>query len=92
MASEQRKTIVWDIGALTDCPDVPTVDAFARLQLTLRAYGLELLLRGGSEEFVELVEFMGLAEVLRVEPRGQAEQRKERGGVEEERELDDLSF
>jgi hypothetical protein len=38
---------------------------------------------------VELVAFVGLLDVLRVEPRRQTEQGEERLGVEEERELDD---
>jgi hypothetical protein len=40
-------------------------------------------------ELHELITFVGLAEVLGLEPRGQAEEREEPVGVEEERELDD---
>jgi anti-anti-sigma regulatory factor len=110
----KRRTIVCDVAALADSPDATTIDALARLQLTLRARGLEILLRGASAELVELIELVGLADVLRVEPERRAqvsgldpseradalrvepgrqtEQRKQRGRVEEERELDDLSL
>ena len=50
-------------------PSAATVDALARLALALRRQGSRLRLRNASAELVELVEFMGLAEVLRVEPR-----------------------
>ena len=45
-----------------------TVDALARLALALRRQGARLQLRHASSELVELIAFMGLAEVLRVEP------------------------
>jgi anti-anti-sigma regulatory factor len=69
--------------------DIGTVDVLARLQLAARRSGLELRLRHVSPELHELIAFVGLAEVLGVEPRGQAEEREQRLGVEEERELDD---
>jgi hypothetical protein len=91
MATPARRTIVCDIGALSGHrPDVALVDALARLQLVLRRYSLEIVLRDAPAELVELIGFAGLADVLCVEPRGQTEERKERRGVEEERELDDL--
>ena len=49
-------------------PSVATVDALARLAVALRRQGSRLRLRHASPELVELIEFMGLAEVLRVEP------------------------
>ena len=61
----------------------------ARLQLATRRLGLQLRLRGASAELQELVAFVGLREALRVEAEGQTEQREQRLGVEEERELDD---
>jgi len=45
-----------------------TVDALARLALALKRQGARLLLRHASTELVELIAFMGLAEVLRIEP------------------------
>jgi hypothetical protein len=91
MDREKRRTIVCDIGALADCPDVLTIDILARLQLVLRPYDIEIVLSGASEELVELLGFTGLEDVLRVEPGRQAEEREERGCVEEERELGDPS-
>ncbi|MGZ8697265.1 MAG: STAS domain-containing protein [Gaiellaceae bacterium] len=44
--------------------DAVTVDALARLQLAARKHGCRVRLRHASEELLELVEFMGLTEVL----------------------------
>ena len=69
--------------------DLRTVESLARLQLAARRCGLELRLTRVPAELEELITFVGLAEALRLEPRGQAEEREERVGVEEEGELDD---
>ena len=91
MAIPARRTIVCDIGALSGHrPDVALLDALARLQLALRRYDIEIVLLEAPAELAELIALTGLQDVLRVEPRGQAEERKERSRVEEERELDDL--
>jgi hypothetical protein len=87
MNARRPSTIVCDVGALP--PDVEAVDALARLQLSARRLGLEVRLRHASSELQDLLVFAGLREVLRVEPGGQAEQREQRVGVEEEGELDD---
>ena len=71
--------------------DLGTVESLARLQLAARRCGLELRLRRVPRELEELITFVGLAEVLGLEPQGQAEEREQRLGVEEERELDDPS-
>jgi len=76
------------MGALV-APDAGTIDALAQLQLTARRVGLEMRLRNASSELHELIAFMGLVDVLRVEPGRQAEEREQSLGVEEERELDD---
>ena len=76
--------------------DATALDAFARMALICRRLGRRLELRGASEQLEELVIFAGLIEVLpclpeggttarSVQPRRQPEQRKEAGGVEEER-------
>jgi len=70
-------------------PDLRAIDLLARLQLAARRAGLELRLRNATDELLELVAFAGLADVLRLEAGGQPEEREERLGVEEERELDD---
>jgi anti-anti-sigma regulatory factor len=80
---------VCDVGALVGRPDAGTIDALAHLQLTLRRDGLELVLRGASEELLELLVLVGLADVLGVEPWRQAEEREQRVGLEEEGEPDD---
>jgi ABC-type transporter Mla MlaB component len=75
------------------CPaDCVTVEALCRLQLAARRQGCTLALRHASNELLDLVAFMGLAEVLpgsAVESGGQPEEREERLGIEEERELHD---
>jgi ABC-type transporter Mla MlaB component len=45
-------------------PDAVTVDALARLGLAARRHGCRIRLRGASQELRELVELMGLADVL----------------------------
>jgi hypothetical protein len=51
-------------------PTAATVDSLARLALLLRREGSRLVLRRAAPELVELIAFMGLTEVLGVEPRG----------------------
>jgi hypothetical protein len=87
MAGPRPSTIVYDVGALA--PDAAAIDALARLQLAARRLGLEIRLRHASSELLGLLAFVGLSEVLRVEASGQPEEREERLGAEEERELDD---
>ena len=87
MPAPRPSTIVCDVGALA--ADAATLDVLARLRLTARRLGRELHLRDASQELRDLVAFAGLAEALRLEPRGQPEEREQRLGVEEERELDD---
>jgi hypothetical protein len=89
MTGSRASTIVCDVGAVT--PDAAAVDALARLQLNAQRLGLEIRLQHASSELRELIAFAGLDQVLRVgvELKWQAEEREERGGVEEERELDD---
>ena len=87
MTAPRPSTIVCDVGALA--PDALTVDVLARLQLTARRRGCEIRLRHASGELCELLDFVGLRDVLRVEAGGQAEEREQRLGVEEERELGD---
>jgi hypothetical protein len=87
MIAPRPTRIDCDVSSLP--PDVAAVDALARLQLTARRAGLDLRLRHASRELQELLCFVGLGDALRVEMSGHAEQRKQRLGVEEERELDD---
>ena len=73
--------------------DLGTVHTLAMLQLAARRSGVRLRLRltRVPRELEELIIFVGLAEVLGLEPRGQAEEREQCLGVEEERDLDDPS-
>ena len=76
--------IVCDVGALAD-PDLGTVEALARLQLTVKRLGGALRLRGTSAQLEELLTLTGLEEVLlRLEVAGEPEEREEPFGVEEE--------
>jgi ABC-type transporter Mla MlaB component len=45
-------------------PDAVTVDALCRLQLAASRHGCQVRLRHASSELLELVEFMGLRDVL----------------------------
>jgi anti-anti-sigma regulatory factor len=87
MAAHPPSQIVCDVGALA--PDAVAIDTLARLQLEARRFGAEIRLRNVSTELEELIALAGLRDVLRLEAEGQAEEREERRGVEEERELDD---
>ena len=87
MTAPRPITIACDVGALV--PDAVAVDALARLQLGARRLGLEIRLCHASRELRQLLAFAGLRDVLRVKAGGQAEEREQRVGVEEERELGD---
>jgi anti-anti-sigma regulatory factor len=87
MAARSPTAYVVDVTALP--PDVGTIDALARLELGARRRGCRVRLLGTNERLRELVGFAGLDQVLRVEPERKPEEREERVGVEEERELDD---
>ena len=81
--------VVCDVGTLVD-PDAVTVDALARLQLTARRLGRRVRLRDPCGELQELLALTGLGDVLPLaapsglQPSGQAEQREQAGGVQEE--------
>jgi ABC-type transporter Mla MlaB component len=45
-------------------PDAVTIDALARLQLAARRHACTVRLANASSELLELVSFMGLADVL----------------------------
>jgi ABC-type transporter Mla MlaB component len=45
-------------------PDAGTIDALARLQLAASRNGCQVRLRGASPELLDLVAFLGLADVL----------------------------
>jgi len=76
-----------DVAALP--ADAVAVDALARIQLATRRMGRRLELRGAADDLLDLLSFVGVAGALGIEPWRQAEEREERLGVEEERELGD---
>ena len=45
-------------------PDAVAIDVLARLQLAARRDGCRISLRHASDELLELIEFMGLGDVL----------------------------
>ena len=80
------RTVCLDCGGL-EAPSVATIDQIARLQLAARRNGSHLELLNANPCLLELIDFAGLAEVLRVEAERQPKQRKDSGGVEEKGEL-----
>ncbi|MGI8903903.1 MAG: STAS domain-containing protein [Solirubrobacteraceae bacterium] len=90
MASSRPSTIVVDMGALAANTDlIATLATLARLALAARRRGQAVALRDPPRELLELRALMGLDEVLGLEPGGQAEEREQGLGLEEEGELDD---
>ena len=69
--------------------DLGIVDALARLQLVARRSGYEVAVTEAPADLLELIELAGLGEALGVEPLRKTEQREQRFGIEEERELPD---
>jgi hypothetical protein len=67
------------------CAGAQTIDLLARLQLAALRCGCSLRFGGLSPDLRELALFCG----LRLELEGQAEEREDTPGVEEERQLDD---
>lgn len=65
-------TIILDCTAL-DESDAGTIDQIARLQLAARRCGVDLRLANANECLLELIDFCGLARVLRVEAERQTE-------------------
>ena len=96
VAQEGGAPIVCNVTALVD-PDLESVDALARLQLTVKRLGGAIRLRGATARLEELLALTGLRGVLplcpelRVEAVGQAEEREEALGVEEEADAGDLA-
>jgi hypothetical protein len=94
LVSAGATLVVCDVGALGPA-DLGAVDSLARLQLAARRLGCGLRLTHASRELQQLLGCVGLADVvlgvelLGVEVGRQAEDREQRVGVEEERELDD---
>lgn len=80
--------VTCDVTALRG-PDAVTVEALARLQLLANRAGCRVRLLDACVEMRNLLELMGLSEVLPcssdLEPGREVEEREPPGGVEEER-------
>jgi ABC-type transporter Mla MlaB component len=89
LEGSDAELVICDVGALVD-PDAVMVDALTRLQLTARRLGRRVRLRDACGELQGLLALMGLGDVLPLgassgaEPRGQAEEREQPRGVQEE--------
>jgi hypothetical protein len=87
---------VCDVYGITQL-GLQTIDVLARLQLAARRQGRRLAFGNASPELRELLELAGLCRVLPcaepdasgVQPLGEAEEREEPRGVEEERDAAD---
>jgi ABC-type transporter Mla MlaB component len=81
--------LVCDVSAL-EVPDDGMIEALARVRLTARRLGRGIRFRGAGSALREVLELLGLSDVLEVDPpsgvqtRGEAEQREQAVGVEEE--------
>lgn len=89
LSGRSTALVTCDVAAL-DRPDASTVEALARLQLAARRAGCRVLLRHACSELRDLLELMGLSEVVPcsgsdLEPRRQVEQWEPPSGIEEER-------
>jgi ABC-type transporter Mla MlaB component len=84
------RIVALDVGAL-DRVDLATIDAFARLALAASRLGCRVRLENAPPGLCDLLAFVGLADIVgcatpsALQPGRQAEQRKESGRVEEER-------
>jgi hypothetical protein len=82
------RSVCLDCGPVK-APTATTIDQIARLQLSARRCGCDLQLTNANPYLLELIGFVGLSGVLRVKPRGQAEEREQPRRVQEEGELGD---
>ncbi len=73
-----------DVAHVGERPDLATVEALARVELTARRLGSDICLRGAPAELLDLLAFCGLPIESVLEAEGQAEKREEARGVEEE--------
>ena len=97
LRESEANLVVCDVAEVTD-PDCATVDALARMQLTARRLGRRAPVAWRCRtSCTTLLALAGLCDVVglcggyAVEPRGQAEQREEPLGVEEERDPADAA-
>jgi ABC-type transporter Mla MlaB component len=89
------EAVVCDVAAVVD-PDLSTIEALTRMQLTARRLGGQVRLHDAPSALQELLAFAGLADVVPLtpglpvgRPSGQTEEREQRLRVEERVEADD---
>jgi hypothetical protein len=87
---EPATELVCDVGEIGR-PDLGTVEVLARVRLTAARLGSGVRLRHASGELVDLLSLIGLRSELPLEVEGQAEEREEASGVEEEGDAGDLA-
>jgi hypothetical protein len=84
LASRRRRT---DVRVTVDLegerPDLALVDELARLHLAAKQLGWTLSVREPTGELADLLDLVGLSDVVSVEVGGQPEQWEQRLGVEE---------
>ena len=56
------RVVLCDVSGIE--PDAVAVDALARLQLGARRHGCRVTLQNASDELLQLVDFMGLGDVI----------------------------
>jgi hypothetical protein len=83
-------TIILDCARLSR-PGLGTIDDIARLRIATQRNGCRLHLANAGTPLLELIQLCGLSEVLGVESRGQAKQRKEPCRVEKEGDVGNLT-
>jgi anti-anti-sigma regulatory factor len=94
LENSDARVVVCDVRAITN-PDAVVIEALARLQLTARRLGRQILVRHASDHLRDLLALTGLRHVLSphdclvLEPGWQAKQREQPVGIEEEVEPDD---
>lgn len=62
LAASRATTAICEVGSVQ--ADAVTVEALARLQLAAARYGCRIRLQHASRELLDLVDFMGLQDVL----------------------------
>ena len=75
--------VLCDVGGI-GTPDLATVDALARIAISVRRRGATVRLVGASVELLDLLAFCGLSMRLALEAERLAEEREEARRVEEE--------
>ena len=89
VAGSRARHVICDMGALVD-PDVATIDALARLQLTVARLGCGIRIRHARGELRDLLTLTGLGHVIApylksgLDAHREVELREQPRGVEEE--------